>query len=62
MRRSKYKDAVLRNSAPNLWACECGQMNLRPDRYCFFCGGDREDNWEENDREAAMRQSQWHAN
>jgi hypothetical protein len=62
IRRAKSKKSILRDSAPNFWACECGQMNLRGDPHCCICGGDREDCWEEIDREEALRKSQWHAN
>jgi len=59
MNTRKIKSPVLDNNEPNVWACECGQMNLREEFYCRICGGDREENWEEGDREAILREEQW---
>jgi hypothetical protein len=62
MKKTRAIEAVLRDSAPTVWACECGLMNLRDDYYCRTCGGDREENWEGNDREAVLREEQWDSN
>jgi hypothetical protein len=50
---------LLTNVEPGTWACQCGQMNLREDYVCCACGGDREEHWEGNDREAVLREEQW---
>jgi hypothetical protein len=45
---------TLTNNEPLTWACECGQMNLLDDLECFECGGDKDDCWDEEDRDRAI--------
>ena len=59
LNRAQRQAALLINKPPKFWACECGQMNPRDNDYCCTCGGDREDNWEGNDRAVILREEQW---